>query len=50
MNTNRQFLIEDIMAMSPWQPNRQDVLTAMSDEALYTLWKDLVNLATANPG
>jgi hypothetical protein len=50
MNTNRQFLIEDIVAMAPWQPNRQDVLSGMSDEALYTLWKDLVNLATTNLG
>jgi menaquinone-dependent protoporphyrinogen IX oxidase len=50
MSTNRQFLIEDIVAMSSWQPNRLEVLSGMSDEALYTLWKDLVNLTVTNQG
>jgi len=39
-------MIQDIVAMGNWNPDRIDVLEAMSDEALYTIWLDLINLST----
>ena len=46
MTSNRQFLIEDILAMSHQQSNMLEVLEPMTDEGLYALWRDLVNLAS----
>ena len=46
MTQGRLFMIQDIMAMSEWNPARLDVLEAMSDEALYAIWLDLINLST----
>jgi hypothetical protein len=39
---NKQFLIDDIKAMMP--TDTQDLLNAMTQESLYRLWLDLVNL------
>lgn len=44
MSSNRQFLTEDILAMSPLQQSMEEVLKTMSEEGLYALWRDLVNL------
>jgi hypothetical protein len=46
MNQGRLFMIQDIMAMSTWNPARLDVLEGMTDEALYAIWLNLVNLST----
>jgi hypothetical protein len=45
MTSNRQFLIEDIVAMSHRQSDMLEVLKPMTDEGLYALWRDLVNQA-----
>jgi hypothetical protein len=42
MIDNRQFLIDDIKAMTP--NNTQDLLSTLSQESLYRLWLELVNL------
>jgi hypothetical protein len=39
---NKQFLIDDIKAMMP--TDTQDLLNTMTQESLYRLWLDLVNL------
>jgi hypothetical protein len=41
---SRKFMIQDIVAMGSWHPDRLEVFDTMSDEGIYTLWKDLVNL------
>lgn len=41
---SRKFMIQDIVAMGAWHPDRLEVFKTMSDEGIYTLWKDLVNL------
>jgi hypothetical protein len=46
MNQGRLFMIQDIVAMGNWNPARLDVLEAMTDEALYAIWLDLINLST----
>jgi hypothetical protein len=46
MTSNRQFLIEDIVAMSHRQSDMLEILKPMTDEGLYALWRDLVNLAS----
>ena len=44
MTQSRLFMIQDIVAMGSWHPDRLEVFETMSDEGIYTLWKDLVNL------
>jgi hypothetical protein len=44
MNQSRIFMIQDIVTMGSWHPDRLEVFETMSDEGIYTLWKDLVNL------
>lgn len=44
MNQSRIFMIQDIVAMGSWHPERLEVFETMSDEGIYTLWKDLINL------
>jgi hypothetical protein len=44
MNQSRLFMIQDIVAMGSWHPDRLEVFETMSDEGLYTLWLDLMNL------
>lgn len=44
MTDNRQFLIDDIKAMMP--SHNVEFLNGVSDEGLYRLWQDLVNLTT----
>ena len=44
MNQSRLFMIQDIVTMGSWHPDRLEVFKTMSDEGIYTLWKDLVNL------
>ena len=46
MTQSRLFMIQDIVAMGSWHPDRLEVFETMSDEGIYTLWKDLVNLTT----
>jgi hypothetical protein len=46
MNQGRLFMIQDIVAMGNWNTDRLDVLEAMTDEALYAIWLDLINLST----
>lgn len=46
MTQGRLFMIQDIIAMGDWNPERLDVLEAMSDESLYAIWIDLINLST----
>ena len=41
---NRQFLIDDIKAMMP--SHKVEFLSGVSNEGLYRLWQDLVNLTT----
>lgn len=43
MTENRRFLTEDIIAMLP-SGREIEWLTSLSDEGLYRLWQDLVNL------
>ena len=43
-NNTRIFMIQDIVAMGSWHPDRLEVFKSMTDEGIYTLWKDLVNL------
>ena len=43
-DNSRKFMIQDIVAMGSWHPDRLEVFKTMSDEGIYTLWKDLVNL------
>jgi hypothetical protein len=38
-------MIQDIVVMGSWHPDRLKVFETMSDEGIYTLWKDLMNLA-----
>jgi hypothetical protein len=38
-------MIQDIVAMGSWHPDRLEVFETMTDEGIYTLWKDLINLA-----
>jgi len=44
MNQSRLFMIQDIVAMGSWHPDRLDVFETMSDEGIYALWLDLINL------
>lgn len=44
MNQSRLFMIQDIVVMGSWHPDRLDVFDTMSDEGIYTLWKDLIKL------
>ena len=44
MNQSRLFMIQDIVAMGSWHPDRLEVFDTMSDEGIYTLWLDLMNL------
>ena len=44
MTQSRLFMIQDIVTMGAWHPDRLEVFKTMSDEGIYTLWKDLVNL------
>ena len=44
MTQSRLFMIQDIVAMGSWHPDRLDVFETMSDEGLYKLWLDLINL------
>lgn len=44
MNQSRIFMIQDIVTMGSWHPDRLAVFETMTDEGIYTLWKDLVNL------
>jgi hypothetical protein len=46
MNQGRLFMIQDIVVMGNWNPARLDVLEAMTDEALYAMWLNLINLST----
>ncbi len=44
MNQSRLFMIQDIVTMGSWHPDRLDVFDTMTDEGIYTLWLDLMNL------
>jgi hypothetical protein len=44
MTDARKFLIDDITAMMP--SHKVEFLSGVSDEGLYRLWLDLVNLTT----
>ena len=44
MTQSRLFMIQDIVTMGSWHPDRLEVFETMTDEGIYTLWKDLVNL------
>ena len=44
MTDNKQFLIDDIKAMMP--SHKVEFLNGVSNEGLYRLWQDLVNLTT----
>lgn len=44
MKQSRLFMIQDIVTMGVWHPDRIDVFDSMPDAALYELWKDLMNL------
>ena len=44
MTQSRLFMIQDIVAMGSWHPDRLEVFDTMSDEGIYKLWKDLINL------
>jgi hypothetical protein len=44
MTQSRLFMIQDIVAMGSWHPDRIEVFDTMSDEGIYALWKDLINL------
>jgi len=44
MTQSRLFMIQDIVAMGSWHPDRLDVFETMSDEGIYKLWLDLINL------
>ena len=44
MTQSRLFMIQDIVTMGSWHPDRLEVFETMSDEGLYTLWLDLMNL------
>jgi hypothetical protein len=37
-------MIQDIVAMGSWHPERLEVFDTMSDEGIYSLWLDLMNL------
>jgi hypothetical protein len=37
-------MIQDIVAMGSWHPERLEVFDTMSDEGIYKLWLDLMNL------
>jgi hypothetical protein len=45
MNDTRQFLIDDISALLN-QNQSHEWLEGVNDNALYALWKDLLNLTT----
>lgn len=45
MNDNRRFLLDDIIAMLP-EHKEHNWLANVTDEGLYRLWQDLVNLTT----
>jgi hypothetical protein len=44
MTQSRLFMIQDIVAMGAWHPDRLEVFDTMSDEGIYALWLDLINL------
>jgi hypothetical protein len=46
MTENRRFLLDDIKAMLPQSKQEFAWLILLSDEGLYHLWRDLVNLNT----
>jgi hypothetical protein len=37
-------MIQDIVVMGSWHPDRLEVFETMSDEGIYKLWLDLINL------
>jgi hypothetical protein len=45
MTEARQFLLDDITALMN-HSNAPDWLNSVSDDGLYALWRDLVNLTT----
>lgn len=47
MTENRRFLLDDIKAMLPQSQQDFAWLILLSDEGLYHLWQDLVNLTLA---
>jgi hypothetical protein len=49
MNQSRLFMIQDIVAMGSWHPDRLEVFETMSDEGIYKLWLDLINLTMTEP-
>lgn len=44
MTENRRFLLDDIKAMLPQSQDDFPWLMLLSEEGLYRLWQDLVNL------
>jgi len=44
MTQSRLFMIQDIVAMGSWHPDRLEVFETMSDEGIYKLWIELINL------
>jgi hypothetical protein len=46
MTENRRFLLDDIKAMLPQSKQEFAWLILLSDDGLYNLWRDLVNLTT----
>jgi hypothetical protein len=44
MTQSRLFMIQDIVTMGSWHPDRLEVFDTMSDEGIYKLWLDLINL------
>lgn len=44
MTQSRLFMIQDIVVMGSWHPDRLEVFDTMSDEGIYALWLDLINL------
>jgi hypothetical protein len=44
MTQSRLFMIQDIVVMGSWHPDRLEVFETMSDEGIYKLWLDLINL------
>ena len=44
MNQSRLFMIQDIVTMGLWHPDRLDVFDTMTDEGIHRLWLDLMHL------
>jgi hypothetical protein len=47
MTENRRFLLDDIKTMLPKSQDDFPWLMLLSDDGLYHLWQDLVNLTTS---